>query len=318
MSKIKLAVVGKSNLAQDKKGVIESQPNIEFVGFFDSNQDENFNEFYGISPFDNLLKKVDAIWFVGNNHRNLSWMIEKSVKFGIHIFFDGFPNIELGNFKEIYKNSEESNSILFISNTKGTSPIFATTRQYLNHINHIEVNLKLPINTDLTFKRNLLYEVFDVLLRSNFSPVLNVKAKHQKVFTQNAEKSNILIDFNNGCNANINIDSLFDYHKHTIKYFMNEKIITMNLTDNTIFETKINENKNSLFNFEDGYQMASESKEIQKIEKKIMFFDVFQKDLTNFVECINYGISPLIGFNECFEVLKLMSHIPLGKHEETF
>ena len=104
--------------------------------------------------------------------------------------------------------------------------------------------------------------------------------------------------------------------KNELTFFQKGKIFTLDLLSHQLFETKLESNKeNLLIEAQIDSKSPNSNKMIQIIEKKVMYFDAMQKDLFNFVECIHFQISPLVGIDELEEVAKVVHHLQFTEHE---
>lgn len=316
MSIVKIGIVGDRSLMPSAIDSLKKNESVEVVGTFDSTDELNYKDFYGVFPLTSLLRKCDALYIVGNSQLFLYDTIVESAKYGVHILLDKFPDFTIHQIKNLKKILKESNSVFFIANTQGTSALYTSARQYLNKVSHINLNLEIPFNTTELKRRTIINESVDMLIRSNSSPVSKIKANKHYVFSHIPEKLKLSIQFDNGCVADVTINSLCQEMKNELTFFQKGKILTLDLLSHQLFETKLESNKeNLLIEAQMDSKSPNSNKIIQIIEKKVMYFDAMQKDLFNFVECIHFQISPLVGIDELEEVAKVVHHLQFTEHE---
>ncbi len=294
-------------------------PLLSVIGTFDTTDNANFKDFYGIKPFSDFIKRTDAIIFCGSNHLNFYTLVEESIKYSKHILIEKFPNFDTNQLLNLQKLTREADVKLFVSNIQGTAAGYTAARQYIAKPTHITANVFLPFSKPLAshLMQQHISETIDMALRNMNSRVSKVKVNRQFIFNQQADVLKLNILFDNSCTADISYHTYSQESSQTYTIYQKGKIITLNLDNQKVEETRLDiQLENQLnFNIQANSAMAL-SQKVEVFEKKILYFDAIQKDLLNFVDCITHHISPLVGIEELIEVANVLQQLQYSEHEE--
>lgn len=319
MSIINIGIAGNTKSIEAYLPFIQTLPSLNLIGTFNTTDETNFEEFYGLKPFTDFIKRTDAVLFCGNNHINFYLLVEESVKYSKHILLEKIPNFNSNELLTLQKLIREADIKLFISNINGTSPGYTAARQYITKPTHIAANIAIPYNKPLTTTalQQHLSEIIDMTLRNMNSRVSKVKINRQFIFNQQADVLKINILFDNSCTADISYNTFSQDSSQIFTIYQKGKIVSINLENQKVEETRLDiQFENQLnFNLKNNSAMAL-SQKVEIFEKKILYFDAIQKDLLNFVDCITHHISPLVGIDEIIDVVNVLQQLQYSEHEE--
>lgn len=318
MFKIKVGIAGSTQSMGQYLPYLQKNESLEIAGSFDTADSKNFESFYGLSPFSDFLKRTDAVIFCGFQHKNLFEMLAECIKSSKHILFDKFPDLNYTELSLLNKLKLEADTQFYISNIAGLGCVYTTARQSVSKPSFIQYRIDVPFNTRFTdgHSREVLYETIDMVLRCVNSPVSKVKINKQYIFNQSPDEVKLNIVFDNSSTSEIVLNTVSKEPGHMLTLYQKGKIILADISSFKVEETRLDLNMEHQLPFEN--PLGSNTSVAQKMhttEKKILYFDVIQKDLLNFVDCICNRVSPLVSLDEAINVVSVMQHFTYSQHE---
>jgi hypothetical protein len=155
-----------------------------------------------------------------------------------------------------------------------------------------------------------------MVLRCVNSPVNKVKVSRQYIFNQKPDEIKLHITFDNSTSSEIILNTISRDHHNVITLYQKGKIIHADLNAYKVEETRLDLNMSQQLPLDTpGASQTALSQTMQTSEKKILYFDVIQKDLLNFVDCICNHVSPLVSLDEAINVMSVMQHFTYSQHE---
>ncbi|HEY1047136.1 MAG TPA: hypothetical protein VGF79_11895 [Bacteroidia bacterium] len=287
------------------------------IGSFDSTDSKNFEQFYGISPLKDFIGRADTILFCGLNHLHLFDMMVECIKNSKHILFEKFPDLNYTELNVLQKLRNEADTLFFISNVHGNGCVYTTARQSVVKPTFIQHKIDIPFNTRFSDhnSKEILYETIDMVIRCVNSPISKVKINQQYIFNQKPDEVKIHIAFDNGTNSEIVLNTVSKSHRNLLTLYQKGKIITADIADFKVEETRLDLDLEHKLPFEDINSSTTLAQRMNQFEKKILYFDVIQKDLLNFVDCISNRVSPMVSLEEALNVVSVMQNFTYSQHE---
>ncbi|MCC6817910.1 MAG: hypothetical protein IT245_03340 [Bacteroidia bacterium] len=317
MSKIKIGIAGSPKAMETYLPYFQKNPSYELVGSFDSTEDNNFEQFYGISPLTDFIQRADAILFCGLNHLHLFDTIIECIRQSKHILFEKFPELNCTEISVLQKLRNEADTTFYISNVYGNGCVYTTARQSVQKPTFIQHEINVQFNIQFTDhnSKEILYETIDMVLRCVSSNVNKVKINKQYIFNQKPDEVKIHITYDNSASSEIILNTISKSHKNVLTLYQKGKIITADIQDFKVEETRLDLDLEHKLPFESVTSNTSLAQKMNHFEKKILYFDVIQKDLLNFVDCITNHISPLVSLEEAYNVVNVMQNFAYSQHE---
>ncbi len=318
MSKIRIGLAGNQHAINQYLGYLRKNDSFKVVGTFDSTDARNFESFYGLSPFSDFIKRTDAIIFCGLDHISIFDMLAECIRNSKHILIEKFPDLNYTELSVLQKLNREAAVSFLISNVHGSGCVYTTARQSVLKPSFIQNRINIPFNFNFTdhHSREILCETIDMALRCVNSPVRKVKVNRQYIFNQKPDEIKLHITFDNSSTSEIILNTVSHEHSHSLLLYQKGKIIFADLGSFKIEETRIDLDLEHKLPFDPiETSTTSIAQKMQKFEKKIMYFDVIQKDLLNFVDCISNRVSPLVSIEEAMDVVSVMQYFTYSQHE---
>jgi predicted dehydrogenase len=317
LSKIRIGIAGSSEAWGVYHPYLQKNEAYELIGTFDTTDERNFENFYGIAPLNDFITRADAIMFCGINHLHVFDMLIECIKHSKHIIFEKFPDLNYTELSLLQKLRDEADTTFYISNVHGNGCVYTTARQSVLKPSFIQHEINIPFNIHFTDhnSKEVLYETIDMVLRCVNSPVNKVKYNQQFIFNQKPDEVKIIITFDNNTSAEIILNTISKSHKNILTLYQKGKIITADIKEFKIEETRLDYDLEHKLPFESVSSNTTLAQKMNQFEKKILYFDVIQKDLLNFVDCITNHISPMVSLEEAQNVVSVMQNFAYSQHE---
>ncbi len=319
MSKINIGIAGNPKNIEQYLPYVLNSSTFSLIGTFDSSNERNFENFYGLNTFTDFIKRTDAIIFCGEIHHNLFELISEGIKHSKHILLQKFPSFNGNQLLILQKLIKEADIKLFISDVFGTASEYTAARQYIIKPTHLSANILLPYRKQLTInaKQQHLSEILDMTLRSMNSRVSKVKVNRQYIFNEQPDVLKINILFENSCTADIIYNTFSQSSSQLFTLYQKGKIINVHLDSHKVEETRLDVQIENQLSFTPSENtILALNPKVEVFEKKILYFDAIQKDLLNFVDCITHRISPLVGIEELIDVANVLQQLQYSEYEE--
>jgi predicted dehydrogenase len=318
LSKIKIGLAGNPQAIGQYLDYLQKNDSFRIIGSFDSTDPKNFETFYGLSPFSDFIKRADAILFCGFNHISIFDMLIECIRNSKHVLVEKFPDLNYTELSVLQKLNREAGVSFLISNVSGSGCVYTTARQSVIKPSFVQNRITVPFNFNFTdhHSREILCETIDMVLRCVNSPVSKVKVNRQYIFNQKPDEVKLHLTFDNSTTSEVILNTVSHEHSNTLQLYQKGKIIFADIQSFKVEETRLDldlEHKLPLEHV--GSSTTSVAQKMQKFEKKIMYFDVIQKDLLNFVDCISNRVSPLVSIEEALNVVSVMQHFTYSQHE---
>jgi predicted dehydrogenase len=316
--RIKIGLAGNPQAISQYLHYLQKNDSFKIIGSFDSTDPHNFESFYGLSPFTDFIKRADAVIFCGLNHINVFDMLVECIRQSKHILIEKFPDLNFTELSVLHKLNNEARVAFLISNVHGSGCVYTTARQSVIRPTFIQNRINVPFNINFTDhnSKEILCETIDMVLRCVNSPVSKVKVNRHYIFNQKPDEIKLHITFDNSTTSEVILNTVSHEHSNSLLLYQKGKIIMADIQSFSVEETRIDLDLEHKLPFESvNSASTSITQKMQKLEKKIMYFDVIQKDLLNFVDCIANHVSPLVSIEEAMNVVSVMQHFTYSQHE---
>jgi len=154
-----------------------------------------------------------------------------------------------------------------------------------------------------------------MVLRCVNSNVSKVKINKQYIFNQKPDEVKIHITYDNSSTSEIILNTISKSHKNILTLYQKGKIITADIQAYKVEETRLDYDLEHKLPLESVSSNTTLSQKMNHFEKKILYFDVIQKDLLNFVDCVTNRISPMVSLEEALNVVSVMQNFTYSQHE---
>jgi hypothetical protein len=228
---LNIGLIGNTEILEPFVKRLRENKNINVIGKASVGSNSQLNSFhYSIPEFNRveLIERADVI--IMDNSSLLPFKIlTEIVKKSKHVFAAGYLNLTIDECTQIVKLSNESGSVIQVSN-----PYFFTPAiQWLNNNLSSPVYLDVLDFTDSNNHDNLLYPIILMLLEiTSISP----KKVGAVTFNSNPNKSdftNVRLEFGDASVVNISYGTLESLEEFKIRVYSRNQFITLNFTRNS-------------------------------------------------------------------------------------
>lgn len=310
MQKLKTIIFGSERKAEIFNYLFQKSDCFELAGFYDPDDEINFNGMGGLLYTGNLLEKADV--FVVDRHtlRMEHGVIENLIRFGKHILFDGFHHGTDLPVEQFCSLQAESRNCIQVANVLHNKPLFTTASQYIRKPRFIKLEKHCPPPGPGEFSSWLFAELgqeLDLIKRVANSEIRHVSARPIFLFGKNPDLLNIHIEFDNDAVCHISAGRAIEPGLHRLRLFQENRVFVLDFPENTLTEYRPSDNQHQLNILSD--EIPENSTELSTIARPVMPFDAWQMELRNFAENIEKNLTPRTCLADWLGVLHLTQRI---------
>lgn len=229
---LKLGIFGVGHLGKFHLNNWKQIPDVEIVGFFDPNNEhaKAVEAEYGIKRYmdeEALMKAADMIDVVTPTHLHFP-VCEMAIKMGKHVFVEKPMANTIEEGKAIVEMVKESGVKLQVGHVERFNPAFTALKDITLNPSFIEVHRLAQFNprgTEVSVILDLMIHDIDIILSIVKSGVKNISASGVSVLTDTPDISNVRIEFNNGCVANLTSSRISMKKMRKIRLFQKDSYI---------------------------------------------------------------------------------------------
>lgn len=237
---LKIGLIGSGYLIEKHIELLQYQTNYELVGYFNTHQSKTptislQHNWFKNNSLDELLKAVDVVYIFNLPEQIRLDLILKSIKLSKHLMLD-ISNIKTPlEAKQLLALSEEAGVLVQVCNTSYFTPLFKSAQQHIFSPSYIEAI------THVHYKNKSSSAIFDLLCDDLSIILTTVSANLKKISTvgvdvayASPELINILLEFDNGCVANITVNTIAEEDKKTIRFLESNSSLLLDFLENKI------------------------------------------------------------------------------------
>jgi hypothetical protein len=252
--------------------------------------------------FGDFIKILEIIqtgdsFIIGNHVNNLSFdVICQMMKFGKHIFIDGYRNWSSHEIDILQKLRRESETIFQFGNTLYSLPLFTTSLQYLKKPRFVKLEKHCQAPKPGEFNRwifNQLAQELDLIHRIIDSNIRSISARPMFLFGQHTDLLNIHIEFDNDAICQISLGRAIEENTHKIRVFQQDKLFHIDFHENELTEFRLTSNDEQLSLEIEAPHNQNDNQQFISIKRNIMPYDVKKMEIRNFFENIDKKLTPL-------------------------
>lgn len=292
----KIIILGSNKSVDEYAALLKDSRDVNLKGYIDPDDSLNYNMFGDFIKIIEIIQTGD-LFIIGNQVNNLSFdVICQMMKFGKHIFIDGYRDWSSHEIEILQKLRRESETIFQFGNTLYSLPLFTTSLQYLKKPRFVKLEKHCQAPKTGEFNRwifNQLAQELDLINRIVDSNIRSISARPMFLFGEHTDLLNIHIEFDNDAICQISLGRAIEENTHKIRVFQQEKLFHIDFHENELTEFRLTSNEEQLSldiavpnNQQDNQQFIS-------IKRNIMPYDVKKMELRNFFENIDKKLTPL-------------------------
>ncbi len=238
---LKIGLVGSAYLIEKHIDSVVKSINFQLVGYYNVNaksgskMSANLINQYEYQDLNELLHQTQLVYLFSLADDVRMDIAIQVIKSANHLLIDKSNIKTTIEAKQLLELAQEAGVITQVSNISALSPLYKASKEHLAQPTLIESV------TNIHYKNKSAYLIND-LLCDELSVILNtVNANLKKVTTIGVDVSNrfpevinALLEFDNGCNASITINTVADDDKKAIIFYTAGATTTVDFLDNKI------------------------------------------------------------------------------------
>lgn len=292
---LKIGVIGAGKLGETHIKILKKIDAFELVGFFDSNEEikKRVSKIYGVKAYDkvdDLMQVVDVIDIVKPTVSHYEYAVQ-AMKLSKHVFIEKPVTNTLAEAKHLLELSEEANVKVQVGHVERFNPAFKAALPYISHPMYIESHRMIeydPQKENIPVVLDLMSHDLDIILSIVNSNIKSIKATGVEVIGNNPDVVNAIVDFDNGCVANLSASRVSLKNERITKFFQKDAHIRIDYL----------KKETSLFSLTTNGKRTICSKNI-----KIKNEDPIQTELEEFAQSILNNTSPIVGILDGYLML---------------
>jgi hypothetical protein len=292
----KIIILGSNKSVNEYAALLKDSRDVTLKGYIDPDDSLNYNMFGDFIKILEIIQTGDS-FIIGNHVNNLSFdVICQMMKFGKHIFIDGYRNWSSHEIDILQKLRRESETIFQFGNTLYSLPLFTTSLQYLKKPRFVKLEKHCQAPKPGEFNRwifNQLAQELDLIHRIIDSNIRSISARPMFLFGQHTDLLNIHIEFDNDAICQISLGRAIEENTHKIRVFQQDKLFHIDFHENELTEFRLTSNDEQLSLEIEAPHNQNDNQQFISIKRNIMPYDVKKMEIRNFFENIDKKLTPL-------------------------
>jgi predicted dehydrogenase len=306
----KVILLGSSLTTQEYTNELARFKGVKVVGYIDPDDSGNQNTFDNFFQMMDLIQKGDA-FIVSRDVITLDFeVIRQMIRFGKHVFIDGFREWSCGEIEEIEKLRNESRTVFQFGNTLFGLPIISSALQLINKPRFIRVEKHGPVPKKGQFDNWIfenLSEEFDLMQRIMKSPMRSISARPMFLFGEDPDLLNVHIEFHNDAICHLSVGRAIAKNTHRFQVYQKENMLEIDLAENQLSESRMSIPTDQLSLEMEFYPDQNINNENRvTLERHISPYNARKLDLQSFIENIDKQQSPSSNLTHLLEVADMI------------
>lgn len=316
---LKIGLFGVGHLGKIHAKLINELNNkFEFIGFYDPNieHSQQVIEQFNIKKFssvDDLLDKVDCIDIVTPTLSHFE-IASQALRKGKHVFIEKPITQTDEEAEKLIKLANEAEVIVQVGHVERFNPAFVAALPYIDEPMFIETHRLAQYNprgTDVPVVLDLMIHDLDIILSTVNSNVKKVSASGVAVVSETPDITNVRLEFENGCVANLTASRISLKNMRKSRFFQKDAYISVDFLDKKMEVVKMTTLKGEPDPFDIVFDLG-EGKDKKKIEifnPELDDTNAIKDELINFYDSIVDEKTPIVSVNDGYQALKIANQI---------
>jgi hypothetical protein len=305
----KIIVLGSSKSVDDFASIIAETKNVELSGYFDPDDSMNYDMFGDFIKSIEIIQRGD-IFIIGEKADNIDLgVVSQMIKFGKHIFVEGFRNWSLFETEQLEKLRFESQTTFQFSNTLFSLPIFTTAQQFVKKPRFIKLEKHCQAPKPGHFEQWIFQQMvqeLDLICRLMDCGIRHISARPMFLFGEHTDLLNIHIEFDNDAICHVSLGRAIPESTHSLKIYQHEKLFHVDFSNNQLTESRLATRNDQLsLDISAIAHQSTDPSEIITLERSIMPYDARKMEFRNFLENIDKKLTPLTNLSHLQSVADL-------------
>ena len=234
MEKLSIGVIGVGHLGKLHSKMFNEISNCNFVGVFDSNQDQakSVADEFGVKSFesiDELLSNVKAVSVAATTTAHYE-VAKKCFEKNIHVFVEKPITAAIEEGEELVKLAKEKNLKFQVGHIERFNPGLLSLESFISDPMFIQSDRLAQFNprgTDVAVVLDLMIHDIDIILSFIKSNVKQIDANGVAVVSNHIDIANARIQFENGAVANVTASRISQKKMRKMRLFQKDHYISL-------------------------------------------------------------------------------------------
>ena len=287
---LKVGVIGAGNLGESHIKLLKGISDFELVGFYDA--DKSYKDkvasalnVKSFNNFEDLINVVDVVDIVKPSISHFDYAVN-AIKNSKHVFIEKPVTNTVDEAKQLLELAEEANVKVQVGHVERFNPAFKAALPYISNPTYIETHRLIEFDAktaNIPVVMDLMSHDLDIILSLVNSNIKNIRAKGVKVVGDTPDIVNDIVEFDNGCVANLTASRISLKNERVSKFYQRDAHIKI---DYLAQET-------SLFSLKKNGKTEICSRKLQ-IEKD----NPVKTELEDFAQSILNNTAPKVGIHD--------------------
>lgn len=226
---LKIGVIGAGELGENHIKLLSEIPDFDLVGFFDFDEEfkKNVANKYNVKAFDDvdqLMEIVDVVDIVKPSISHFDFAV-KAIKLSKHVFIEKPLTNTVEEAKQLLELSKEANVKVQVGHVERFNPAFKAALPYISHPMFIESHRMIEFETNksnIPVVLDLMSHDLDIILSIVNSHIKEIRATGVNVIGDTPDVVNAIVEFDNGCVANLTASRVSMKNERVTKFFQKD------------------------------------------------------------------------------------------------
>ncbi len=246
---LKIGVIGAGDLGESHLKLLKGINDFELVGFYDADtkyKDKIASKLnvHSFNSYEELIHQVDAVDIVKPSISHFDYAVN-AIKKSKHVFIEKPVTNTVDEAKQLLQLAEEANVKVQVGHVERFNPAFKAALPYISNPKFIETHrmIKFDAKTaDIPVVMDLMSHDLDIILSVVKSNIKNIRAKGVKVVGSTPDIVNAIVEFDNGCVANLTASRISLTDERVSKFYQKDAHIKIDYfrQETTLYSLKKN------------------------------------------------------------------------------
>ncbi len=284
---LKIGVIGAGKLGETHIKLLQEIDDFELLGFYDADQNyrETVSKTLKVKAFNSveeLIEAVDVVDIVKPSISHFDYAVA-SIKQSKHVFIEKPVTETVEQAKQLLELAEEANVKVQVGHIERFNPAFKAALPYISNPMFIETHRMIEFDAekaDVSVIMDLMSHDLDIILSVVKSNIKKISATGVEVIGQNPDIVNAIVEFDNGCVANLTASRISLTNERIAKFYQKDAHIKIDYL----------KQETSLFALMTNGETKIRSKQLE-IKKE----NPVKKELEEFAQAIINNTAPQVG-----------------------
>jgi predicted dehydrogenase len=287
---LRVGVIGAGNLGETHIKLLKGINDFELVGFYDGDESlkKSVSQSLNTKSFNSvqeLIGMVDVVDIVKPTISHFDYAVN-AIKQSKHVFIEKPVTNTVDEAKQLLELAEEANVKVQVGHVERFNPAFKAALPYITNPMFIETHRMIEFDTKkatIPVVMDLMSHDLDIILSVVNSNIKKISAKGVRVIGDTPDIVNALVEFDNGCVANLTASRISLKNERISKFYQKDAHIKI---DYLAQET-------SLFSLKKNGKIEISFKKLP-IKKE----NPIQRELQEFAQAILNNTTPEVGIHD--------------------